>query len=153
MGSLSLSRQHCWSQYNIAHSETSLRGDVQAWEQQVCGMCLGSVESRFLDVKVPHVATNTSISVEDVGSGGLCCGEMRFWSMFLSLQYGNFMGLPQTIFHLHVSYRGSDGSEGLSVCADEQQTEAQKREKAKVLSNFFILQNNELACINQGPHH
>lgn len=70
MGSLSLSRQHCWSQYNIAHSETSLRGDVQAWEQQVCGMCLGSVESRFLDVKVPHVATNTSISVEDVGSGG-----------------------------------------------------------------------------------
>lgn len=102
----------------------------------MCGMCLGSVESRFLNVK--HVGTNTSNSVEDVGSGGLCCGEMRFWRLFLSLQYGNFMGLPQTIFHLHVSYGGSDGSEGLSVCAGEQHTEAQKREKAKIFSTSLF---------------
>lgn len=71
--------------------------------------------------------------------------------MLLSLQYGNFVGLPQTIFHLHVFYRGSDGSEGRSVCAGEQNTEAYKREKAKVFSKFFILQNHELTCINKCP--
>lgn len=60
-------------------------------------------------------------------------------------------GLPQTIFHLHVSYTCSDGSEEHSVCAGEQHTEAHKREKAKVFSKFFILQNNELTCINQAP--
>lgn len=121
------------------------------WEQRGCGLCLMSVESRFMYVKVTHVGTNTSNSVEDVGSGGVQCGGMRFWRMFLSLQYGNFMGLPQTIFYLHVSYRGSDGSERCSVCAGEHHTEAHKREKAKVFSKFFILQNHELTCINQGP--
>lgn len=98
-----------------AHPWTSLRWGVRGCEQQVCGMWLGSVESRFMCVKVPHVGTNTSNSVEDVGRGGVCSGGMRFWRMFLSLQYGNFMGLPQTIFHLLVSYRGSDGSEGRSL--------------------------------------
>lgn len=44
----------------------------------MCGMCLGSVESRFMNVKLSHMGTDSSNSVEDVGSGDLCCGGLRF---------------------------------------------------------------------------
>lgn len=140
--------QHCWSQCCTPKYQFDV-GCVGLGAANGCDV-LGSVESRFMNVKVPRVGINTSNSVEDVGTGGVCCGGMRFWRLFLSLQYGNFMGLSQTIFHLHVSYRGSDGSEVCSVCAGEHHTEARKREKAMVFSKFFILQNHELTCINQG---
>lgn len=56
-------------------------------------------------VKGPYVCANMSNSVEDVGGRGVCGGGMRCQKIFICLQYGNFMVLPQPIPHHHMPYR------------------------------------------------
>lgn len=63
------------------------------------------MESIFPCAKGPYVHANMTNSVEDVGGGGVRGGGVRCRRIFMCLQYGNFMVLPQTIAQHHVPYR------------------------------------------------